>query len=80
MKAIVTLFFVIFIGVSAQAQTATKPQQLKIVPVKITKIVLVTNSLGLKSNTTIARLYLDKNAKVNKELAFVTKRNKSKLV
>jgi len=80
MKAILTLFFVICIGVCAQAQDAPKTQQKKIVAVKITSIVTTANNLAIKPSISIARLYMDKNAKVNKELAFVTERNKSKLV
>lgn len=80
MKAILTLFFMICIGVCAQAQDAPKVQQKKVVAVKNTKIISATNNLAIKPNLRIARLYMDKNAKVNKELAFVTERNKSKLV
>ncbi|MCK0157240.1 hypothetical protein MWU65_08640 [Cellulophaga sp. F20128] len=80
MKTILTLFFMICIGVCAQAQDALKVQQKKVVVVKNTKIISATNNLAIKRNQSIARLYMDKNAKVNKELAFVTERNKSKLV
>ncbi|QXP52104.1 hypothetical protein [Cellulophaga sp. HaHa_2_1] len=79
MKTILTILFVLFIGLFAQAQDAK-------VEVKVTaqteNVVLVTPIIEttLNSNETkIARLYMDRNYKVKKALSFYTKANKTKL-
>jgi len=71
MKTIVTLIFVLFIGVTAQAQdseVATKVETMEM------NIVTTTT----KENT-VVRLYKNKNSRVKKALSFTTKRNKAKL-
>ncbi|WP_158976011.1 hypothetical protein [Cellulophaga sp. L1A9] len=75
MKAILTILFVLFIGLFAQAQEAK-------VATATENVVLVapTVETTLNSNETkIARLYMDRNYKVKKELSFYTKANKTKL-
>ncbi|WP_405247119.1 hypothetical protein [Cellulophaga sp. Asnod2-G02] len=71
MKTILTILFVLFIGLFAQAQDAK-------VEVKVTaqteNVVLVTPSIEttLNSNETkIARLYMDRNYKVKKSIVFL---------
>jgi hypothetical protein len=71
MKTIVTLIFVLFIGVTAQAQdseVATKVETMEM------NIVTTTT----KENT-VVRLYKNKNSRVKKALSFTTKRSKAKL-
>ncbi|WP_299429609.1 hypothetical protein [uncultured Maribacter sp.] len=68
MKTILTLIFVLFITVAAQAQNNT--QEVKVVTIEKT---IVTET------TEVARLYKRTNAKVKKALTFTTKRNKAKL-
>ncbi|PXX29199.1 hypothetical protein [Arenibacter sp. ARW7G5Y1] len=78
MKTILTLIFVLFIGVAAQAQNDA-------VQVKVETIVMsIVNAtekqeVAIKSNNSLARLYRFKNSKVTKELSFSTKLNKAKL-
>tara|TARA_R110002050_G_scaffold69507_10_gene150439 strand:+ start:4020 stop:4259 length:240 start_codon:yes stop_codon:yes gene_type:complete len=78
MKTILTLIFVLFIGVAAQAQNDA-------VQVKVETIVMsIVNAtekqeVAIKSNNSFARLYRFKNSKVTKELSFSTKLNKAKL-
>ncbi|WP_282133142.1 hypothetical protein [Cellulophaga baltica] len=75
MKSILTILFVLFIGLFAQAQEAK-------VATQTANVVLVTPTVetSLNSNETkIARLYMDRNYKVKKELSFYIKANKSKL-
>lgn len=77
MKAILTLTAVILLGTFAVAQKTTKEVKVETIT---TTIVLVkdikpTNGDDIK----VARLYKFKNSRVKKELAFKTKRNRSKL-
>ena len=74
MKAIVTIIFILFIGLAAQAQDNTP--ELKVETVK-TEIVTVTNIT--KQDNAVARLYRRPNSRVKKALKFTTKRNKAKL-
>lgn len=77
MKAIITLIFVLFIGMTGQAQ--------KVLPeVKVATITtgIVTKSgaeASLKKEEGVARVYLFKNSRIKKALSFTTKNNKSKL-
>jgi flagellar basal body-associated protein FliL len=71
MKTIVTLIFVLFIGVAAQAQDAK-------VDTKVETIEMSIATPTIKENT-VARLYKNKNSRVKKALTFTTKRNSAKL-
>ena len=74
MKAILTYIFIILIGTTAMAQQETKvPTQPETVNLTIT-----IKKTTVKE-TSVARLYLFKNSRVKKALAFQTKRNKSKM-
>ena len=74
MKAIVTIIFIIFIGLTTQAQDKTP--EVKVETVK-TEIVTVTNIT--QEDNAVARLYRRPNTRIKKALNFTTKRNKSKL-
>lgn len=78
MKAILTLLFVLIIGVTAQAQDA--PVDVKVETIKTT-IVTSTSyvNVRLESKTKVARLYKYKNSRIKKALSFTTKRNKAKM-
>jgi uncharacterized protein YgiM (DUF1202 family) len=71
MKTIVTLIFVLFIGVAVQAQDSNVDTKVETIEMSI-----VTSTT--KENT-VARLYKNKNSRVKKALSFTTKRNKAKL-
>ncbi len=70
MKAIITIIFILFIGVAAQAQDA---KEVKVVTVEKTVVIKTSEE------TKVARLYKFKNSRVKKALSFTTKRNKAKL-
>ena len=74
MKAIVTIIFILFIGLTAQAQNQT--EEVKVETVK-TEIVVVTQIT--QEDNAIARLYRRPNSRVKKALKFTTKRNRAKL-
>ena len=81
MKTIATLIFILFIGVTAQAQNATE-----LVKVETIEMTIVTNTTSnenkeatLENKNEVARLYKYKNSRVKKALSFTTKRNKSKM-
>ncbi|WP_396638377.1 hypothetical protein [Maribacter sp. R77961] len=77
MKTIATIFFIFFIGMTAQAQNNTA--DVKVETVEMTIVTETAYELNLETKTTIARLYRHKNARVNKALSFTTKRNKAKM-
>ncbi|WP_405247120.1 hypothetical protein [Cellulophaga sp. Asnod2-G02] len=79
MKTILTILFVLFIGLFAQAQDAKVEVK---AAVQTENVVLVTPTIETTLNskeTKVARLYMDRNYKVKKELSFYTKAHKSKL-
>ena len=72
MKTILTIIFVLFIGVAAQAQDTTKET--------VKDSTVVTEKVSEIKENSVARLYKFKNATIKKELNFRTKANKAKLV
>jgi hypothetical protein len=77
MKTIATIFFIFFIGMSAQAQNNTT--DVKVKTIEMTIVTETPTELNLENTTEIARLYKFKNARVTKALSFTTKRNKAKM-
>ncbi|MBU2903760.1 MULTISPECIES: hypothetical protein [Arenibacter] len=76
MKTILTLIFVLFIGVAAQAQNDASEVKVETVTMSITT---AKQEVALKNENSVARLYMFKNSKITKELSFSTKLNKAKL-
>ncbi len=73
MKTILTLIFILFIGLAAQAQNGNGE-------VKVDTVTMsVVTKVAVKNDNSIARLYMLKNSRVTKELSFTTKLNKAKL-
>ncbi|WP_400072681.1 hypothetical protein [Zobellia russellii] len=78
MKTIATLIFVLFIGVTAQAQTAT--EEVKVATVEMSIVTETsTEEVNFENAVEVARLYKRNNARVTKALSFTTKRNKAKM-
>jgi formate hydrogenlyase subunit 4 len=78
MKTILTLLFVLFIGVAAQAQNGTT--QVKVETITMTIVTATAKQeVAVQNENSVARLYMFKNSKVTKELSFSTKLNKAKL-
>lgn len=71
MKTLITILFILFIGITAQAQDTSSEVKVKTIEKSI-----VTSTV--KENT-VARVYKFKNSRIKKELTFKTKRNKAKL-
>ena len=74
MKAILTCIFIIFIATGAMAQEETKVDTTTkqvVLDIKIEKTEVQEQQ--------VARLYLFKNSRVKKALAFKTKRNRAKM-
>lgn len=78
MKTITTLFFVLFIGMAAQAQTSTIEVKVAIVEMTIANEADL-EKVTTESTTAIARLYKRTKTRVKKELNFVTKANRAKM-
>ena len=74
MKAIVTIIFILFIGLAAQAQDKTSEVKVETVKTEIVTVTKIT-----QEENAVARLYKRSNSRVKKALNFSTKRNKAKL-
>jgi hypothetical protein len=77
MKTLLTLIFVLFIGVAVQANTVE--QEVKVETVTMSIVTSTKNEVSDKNENKVARLYMFKNSRVKKELSFSTKLNKAKL-
>lgn len=77
MKTLLTLIFVLFIGVSAQANNVG--QEVKVETVSMSIVTATQNEVSVKNENKVARLYMFKNSRVKKELSFSTKLNQAKL-
>ncbi len=77
MKTIATIFFIFFIGMSAQAQNNTN--DVKVETIEMGIATETVKELNLETKTEVARLYKFKNARVTKALSFTTKRNAAKM-
>ncbi|MCK0147537.1 hypothetical protein MWU78_17920 [Arenibacter sp. F26102] len=77
MKTLLTLIFVLFIGVAAQANNVE--QEVKVETVTMSIVTSTQNEVSVKNENKVARLYMFKNSRVKKELSFATKLNKAKL-
>jgi len=79
MKNILTIVFVIVLGVFAQAKNT--PTDIKVEA--ITKTIVITEEvkeeLTTENTLEVARLYRRSNSRVKKALSFSTKRNRSKM-
>ncbi|MDH3697643.1 MAG: hypothetical protein OER83_04590 [Flavobacteriaceae bacterium] len=71
MKTLLTLIFILFIGVAAQAQDSSS--ETRVITIEMSIATSTTNE------NTVARVYKFKNSRVKKALSFTTKRNKAKL-
>ena len=78
MKTILTLIFVLFIGIAAQAQNGAAEVKVETIAMSIATTT-TKQEVAVKSENSVARLYMNKNYKVIKELSFTTKLNKAKL-
>ena len=79
MKTIATLFFVLFIGIIAQAQTANEKVRVDAVERSGTGE-NIAEEVSLESTSAVARLYKRTGTRVKKELNFSTKANRPKTV
>ena len=76
MKTLITLIFVLTIGVAAQAQDKTAEVKVETIEMSI---VTSTTETTAKKEEKVARLYRRANSTVKKALSFTTKRNRAKL-
>ncbi|AYN68678.1 hypothetical protein D1013_15475 [Euzebyella marina] len=77
MKTIATLIFVLFIGVTSQAQKATEVKVNAIEKSIVTEVEITETFKTVKYE--VARLYKRDNARVKKALSFTTKYNRAKM-
>ena len=81
MKTLITLIFVLFIAVAAQANTTAS--EVKVAAIEM-GIVTTTSTVAKKevsqqTTNKVARLYRRSNSRVKKALSFTTKRNRAKM-
>lgn len=84
MKALVTLLIILFTGASALAQNPKQDDKVDSIEMGIVMVDSITGAFDSKTvkidaETSIVRLYRNKNSRVKKELAFITKTNYGKL-
>jgi len=81
MKTILTLLFVLFIGVAAQAQSSVvKAKEAKVETIEMGIVTLTQlEEVTTEKNSEVVRLYKFKNSRIKKALKFTTKRNKAKM-
>ncbi|WP_405398478.1 hypothetical protein [Maribacter sp. Asnod2-G09] len=84
MKALVTLLIIIFAGALAIAQTPQTDDKINTTEVGVVLVDSSDNTgdekkIQITDETSVARLYRYANARVNKELAFATKKSYGKL-
>ncbi|WP_423998476.1 hypothetical protein [Maribacter sp. IgM3_T14_3] len=84
MKALITTLIVIFAGALAIAQTPQTDDKVNATEVGIVLVDSLNDisnkkTITITTETSIVRLYRYKNARVNKELAFATKKSYGKL-
>lgn len=83
MKTIITLIFVLFISVAAQAQNNTKEVKVETIEMNIVTLTsfeeVSFEAFTIGNETEVARLYKFKNSRIKKALTFTTKRNKAKM-
>ena len=83
MKTIITLIFVLFISVAAQAQNNTKEVKVETIEMNIVTLISIEEvsfeAFRIENVTEVARLYKFKNSRIKKALTFTTKRNKAKM-
>jgi hypothetical protein len=79
MKTILTIITFLFISLTAQAQENALELRVNALTETVVLATPTINTVINNNETKVARLYMDKDYKVKKELSFTTKANKSKL-
>lgn len=84
MKAIFTILIIIFAGVLAMAQTPQTDDKVDTIEMGIVMVAGFNSTeykktFTINTETSVARLYRYKNSRVNRELAFFTKKSYGKL-
>jgi len=78
MKTITTIIFIIFLSFTAQAQNTTN--EVKVETIEMNIVTETTNELNVDVNVEVARLYKSKDSRIKRDLNFITKANRSKIV
>ena len=79
MKVILTFVAVIFFTTTAFTQSTLEEVKVETTAASVELNVEIEMTKEIKTETEVARLYMFKNSRIKKALAFRTKRNKSKL-
>ena len=81
MKTLITLIFVLFIAVAAQANTTTSEVKVTTIEMGIatTTSTVAKKEVSHQTTNKVARLYRRSNSRVKKALSFTTKRNRAKM-
>lgn len=79
MKSILTIIFIITMGVFAQAQNNVAEVKIATVEMGIVFITDAVADTAHENTLEVARLYRRSNSQVKKALSFTTKRNRAKM-
>ncbi len=79
MKSILTIVFIIFLGVFAQAKNSPVEVKVEALAKTIVLVAEVDETVIEENTQEVARLYRRTNSRVRKALSFTTKRNRSKM-
>ena len=79
MKSILTIIFVITLGVFAQAQNNVAEVKVATIEMSVVMVAEVAADTVSENTLEVARLYRRSNSQVKKALSFSTKRNRAKM-
>ncbi|QCX00732.1 hypothetical protein FGM00_11665 [Aggregatimonas sangjinii] len=79
MKSILTIVFIITLGVFAQAQNTSTDVKVNTIEMSVVVVADVEEATVIENTMEVARLYRRSNSQVKKALAFTTKRNRAKM-
>ncbi|QCX00741.1 hypothetical protein FGM00_11715 [Aggregatimonas sangjinii] len=79
MKSILTIVFIITLGVFAQAQNTSTEVEANTIEMSVVVVADVEEAIITENTMEVARLYRRSNSQVKKALAFTTKRNRAKM-
>lgn len=79
MKSILTIVFIITLGVFAQAQNKTAELKVATIEMSVVLVADIEEATVTENTMEVARLYRRSNSQVKKALTFTTKRNRAKM-
>ena len=84
MKTVVTFLIILFTSAAAMAQNPKQHDKVDVIKMGIIMVDSLTDTndtktLSIDTETSVTRLYRNRNSRVTRELTFITKKNNTKL-